>query len=484
MIKLEQKEVDNEVLEKEKIKELEAKKKADERRRRERKYLEAKHLQEVEAKKNKKIESSLTKEDERYISKEAKRRKEIADSLGNIVDKQKDELIKYKIDAKKDREKQKEIEIASKEERRKLKEQRKIDAEKNKQLLEATAELKERLKEKKTLERKIEAAKRASMLKEEKRKAAEEIKIEMSTKRKAQSRLNDSLLIEEKLLAEKLAPLQAEKNTKEAKISDLKLEIARLKSQELPLLRDYLQINQKGKSLIFQTKNLVGEYKIEKMAEATKIQKEGLEVKLKVKENYLERLGKDRQVNIYRQNLAVLNERIQNLDTSDVNSDEINKILLIQYGQIEKALIATEKEMEQIIIDIENKEEQYNMDLMLADSARNKERKDSLEAIDTKLTPDEVSSRIDSLKKQYQNSKSGAVKASIQKKMNRLYVQLPEGIHEEVLYQDNRTIKKYIVSKGGEVTIYKMVMYSWGTTYYFKNGVAITKLRFDADTRY
>ena len=89
-----------------------------------------------------------------------------------------------------------------------------------------------------------------------------------------------------------------------------------------------------------------------------------------------------------------------------------------------------------------------------------------------------------SLKKQYQNSKSGAVKASIQKKMNQLYVQLPEGIHEEVLYQDNRTIKKYIVSKGGEVTIYKMVMYSWGTTYYFKNGVAITKLRFDADTRY
>ena len=281
-----------------------------------------------------------------------------------------------------------------------------------------------------------------------------------------------------------MAPLQADKNLKEAKISELKVEISRLKSQELPLLRDYLQINQKGKSLLFQAKNLVGEHKIEKRAEAMKTQKEGLEVKLKVKENYLERLGKDRQMNIYRQKLAILNERLRNLDTADVNADEINKILLIQYGQIEKALRATEKEMEQIIIDIENKEEEYNMDLMLADSARNKEIKDSIESIDTQLTPEEVSARIDSLKQQYENSKSGAVKASIQKKMNRLYVKLPEGIHEEVLYQDNRTIKKYIVSKGGEVTIYKMVMYSWGTTYYFKNGVAITKLRFDADTKY
>ena len=374
--------------------------------------------------------------------------------------------------------------MASKEERRKLKEQRKIDAEKEKQLVEATSELKERLKEKKILERKIEAAKRASMLKEEKRKVAEEIKNELLSKRKAKTRLNDSLLIEKKLIEQKLAPLKIEKNSKESKIHDLKEDIARLKSEELPLLRDYLQINQKGKSLLFQAKNLVGEYKIEKRIEAIKTQKKGLEVKLKVKENYLERLGKDRQVNIYRQKLAILDERIKNLDTIDVNSNEINKILLIQYDQIQKALTATEKEMEQIIIDIENKEEEYNMDLMLADSARNKGIRDSIESIDVKLTPEEVSARIDSLKKQYNNSNSRVDKASIQKEMNRLYVKLPEGIHEEVIYQDNRTIKKYIVSKKGEVTVYKMVIYSWGTTYYFKNGVAITKLRFDADTKY
>ena len=107
-----------------------------------------------------------------------------------------------------------------------------------------------------------------------------------------------------------------------------------------------------------------------------------------------------------------------------------------------------------------------------------------MEAIDRELTPEEVSARIDSLKKQYKNANSGADQASIQKKMNQLYNKLPEGIHEEVLYENNRTIKKYIVSKAGEVNIYKMVMYSWGTTYYFKNGVAITKTRFDADTKY
>ena len=73
-------------------KELEAKKKADDKRRRERRYLEEKHLQELEAKKNRKVESSLTKDDERYISKEAIRRRTIADSLAKIVEKQKEEL--------------------------------------------------------------------------------------------------------------------------------------------------------------------------------------------------------------------------------------------------------------------------------------------------------------------------------------------------------------------------------------------------------
>lgn len=297
-------------------------------------------------------------------------------------------------------------------------------------------------------------------------------------------RISDSILIESKLLVEKLAPLKVERKAKETKISELKVEISQLKSQELPLLRDYLKINQKGKSLLFQATNLVGQVKIEKRAEATKVQKSGLEVKLKVKENYLNRLGKERQINIYRQKLAIINERIENLDTTDVNADELNRILLIQYKQIEKALKATQQEMEQIAIEIDNKEEEYNMDLMLADSARNKEIKDSIESIALELDPEEVTARIDSLTKNYENSNSGADRISIQKKINKLYTQLPEGIHEEVFYENNRTIKKYIVSKGKDVDIYKMVIYSWGTTYYFKNGISITKTQFNNYTKY
>jgi hypothetical protein len=322
------------------------------------------------------------------------------------------------------------------------------------------------------------------MLKEERRRNVDETNKQLSKKRKVRMRLNDSLLLESKLLVEKLAPIKANKNSQETKISELKVEISHLKSQELPLLRDYLKINQQGKSLLFQATNLVGKVKIEKRAEALSVQKSGLKVKLKVKENYLERLGKERQINVYRQKLAVLNERIENLDTSDINADELNRILLIQYKQIEKALKATEQEMEQIILDIENKEEEYKMDLMLVDSIKNKDVKDSIASISIELNPEAVAARIDSLKEKYENANSGADQASIQKKMNKLYEQLPEGIHEEVFYQNNRTIKKYIVSKNGVVNIYKMVIYSWGTTYYFKNGVAITKMSFDADTKY
>jgi GrpB-like predicted nucleotidyltransferase (UPF0157 family) len=45
-------------------------------------------------------------------------------------------------------------------------------------------------------------------------------------------------------------------------------------------------------------------------------------------------------------------------------------------------------------------------------------------------------------------------------------------------------IKKVIVSTGGVVTIYKMMIYSWGGTFYFRDGVAITKAEFHQGTSY
>ena len=50
--------------------------------------------------------------------------------------------------------------------------------------------------------------------------------------------------------------------------------------------------------------------------------------------------------------------------------------------------------------------------------------------------------------------------------------------------EDNRTVKKVVVSKGGAVIIYKMMIYSWGGTFYFKNEVAITRAEYDQGTSY
>ena len=199
----------------------------------------------------------------------------------------------------------------------------------------------------------------------------------------------------------------------------------------------------------------------------------------------MHRLGKERQLNIYRQKIAVLEARIRNLDTSSINAKEINKILLIQYSQIEKSMNKTQKELEDITIEITKKEDEYNEDLILAASQKKKflEEKEKKKADET-LSPDEIATRIELMKKQYKNAPTGADQADLEAQMEELQRHLPEGIHEEISYENNRTIKKYIVSKGGEVDIYKMVMYSWGSAYYFKNGIAITKMRFDSDTKY
>ena len=485
MVKMEKKANDDAEFEREVAEEMEVQRKADDKRRREKKYLEEKNRKDLEQKKNEKIKSSLTKDDERYINKEAKRRGEIADSLEKVVDKQKDEWTKINIESEKNKEQLKEEEKIREEKKRKLRVQRKIDTAKKKQYLKETDRLKDVLKEKKAMDRKIEAATRLTLSRDERRKAVEEVQKQILERRKLQDRMTDSLDIEAKLLAEKLAPLQAGISSRESKIANLKVEVSALKSEELPLLRDFLQTNQRSKSIAFQAERLAAAERIDKKAESKKVSKEGLEIKLKVKENYLHRLEKDRQLNIYRQKITVLKERLVNLDTTNIDENEINRILIIQYRQIEKSIVATQQEMENITMQIVTKEKEYEALIIKANKWRVEDKKDSIaKAAAVNLTPDQVSLRLDSLKQLYDNSKSGTDRAAFQIEMDKLYGELPEGIHEEILYESNRTVKKYVVIKGGEVDIYKMVMYIWGSAYYFKNGVAITKMRFDTGTKY
>ena len=389
------------------------------------------------------------------------------------------------IDAQKAREQNKKDKFKEELKKRALAEQRKIDAKKKKALVEANKELDLAIKEKRILDRKIEAAKRAALSREEKRVATEKIQKQMLARRNAASRMRDSLSNEAKLIAERLAPLQAGITTREKKTKTLEVEIADLKSAELPLLQDYVRKNQAGNRADFQAKSYTHVKRIEKRAEGTKLKKEALEIKLKVKENYLHRLGKERQLNIYRQKIAVLEERIRNLDTTTVDAKELNRILIIQYNQIEKSIAATQKELEEITVNISKKEDEYNADLMLAATQKEKFMKEEEKRkADETMSPDEIATRIELMKKQYKNASTGADQAELESQMEELQRQLPEGIHEEIIYENNRTIKKYIVSKDGEVDIYKMVMYSWGAAYYFRNGVAITKMRFDSETKY
>ena len=484
MAKLEEKAKNDAEFEKEVMEELEAKKIADDRRRRERKYLEEKKRKELEEAKKKKGKTTLTKDDERYISKEAKRRAEIADSLEKVVDKQKDEWTRFKMDAEKDKEAARDQEKLREEKRRQLREQRKIDAKKKEQLVKETKRLNEVLEEKQAMARKIEAAKRASMAKEKRRAAAEEIQKQMLARRTALDKTNDSLKMAEKLLADRLAPLQDGITSRESKIKNLENEILGLKSAEMPLLREFLQKNQQGKSIKFQAGRLAGAEKLDKKAEASRVLKEGLEVKLKVKENYLHRLGKDRQLNIYRQKINVLKERLRTLDTISVDEKALNRILLIQYSQIEKAIVATPKEMEEIIMGIGEKEQEHAAIVKQAIDWRADEKKDSIaNSLKGKLSPEQLTAKLDSLKEAYTQAKPKE-KDAIRLEMEKLYGDLPEGIHEEIFYESNRTIKQYVVSKGGEIKVYKMVMYSWGSAYYFKDGVTITKSTFDAGTKY
>ena len=181
------------------------------------------------------------------------------------------------------------IKFKNEQRKRDLKEQRKIDAVKKKKLVEANKELEDALKEKKALDRKIETAKRAALTKEQRTSAAQEIKRQMLARKNAFNKEKDSLTTEAKLTAERLVPLQLGVTSREKKTQALKVEIAGLKSAELPLLQDYVRKNQAGNRADFQAKSLTHVKRIEKRAEGTKYKKEALELKFKVKENYLHR---------------------------------------------------------------------------------------------------------------------------------------------------------------------------------------------------
>ena len=485
--KIDQKEKDDKEFEALVFEELNEKKETDEKRRREQRYLEKKKIENQEKAKIVKNKKKNT-DDEVYFNAEAQKRKTYTDSIRKINAVSLDEWTRLSLDAREKKENKKKDkkkdELAKELRRRELKDQRKVDALKRKELDAANIELAVELKRKAALDRKINAAKRTVEALAIRKEAKALLEAKLSGQRNFEERLRDSLKFEAQKLAERLVPIKAGIETIERSKIDLEGDVLDLKSKELPILQQYLITNQKAKSLKYQSEQLTHIDKIEIRAKGTKVEKEALEIKLKVKQNYLLRLDKERQLNIYRQKLAVLQKRLENLDTTKVDDKEVNKVLLIQYGQIEKAMASVKIEMEGISSEIITKENAYNADIQLAQNERIKFGEEENKKNGSKLKATELAVEIEKLKALYKNSNTGSKQADILKEIEAFQRQLPEGIHEEILYENNRTIKKYIVSKDGNVDIFKMVMYSWGTTYYFKNKVAITKMRFDIETKY
>ena len=70
------------------------------------------------------------------------------------------------------------------------------------------------------------------------------------------------------------------------------------------------------------------------------------------------------------------------------------------------------------------------------------------------------------------------------KEIKELEKSYPEGVYEELITESNRTLKRIVVSRAGKVSIYKMIVYNWGGTFFFKDDNTITKQVFDRETTY
>jgi uncharacterized membrane protein YfhO len=210
-----------------------------------------------------------------------------------------------------------------------------------------------------------------------------------------------------------------------------------------------------------------------------------LEARLKSQENYLVRLGKEKELNQIRQEVAVLQERLLHLDTIKVDNEKINRILKIQYAQIEKAVSAVQKKMQNITQRIIDEEAAYGVDITLAKSEKLKLKKqEDIKKANTTKSIEELATDLEDLKTALGAANTGGKKDQIRKQIDSIERSYPEGVYEDIISENNRTIKKVIVSVGGNVTIYKMMIYSWGGTFYFRDGVAITKSEFDQGTAY
>jgi hypothetical protein len=282
-----------------------------------------------------------------------------------------------------------------------------------------------------------------------------------------------------------ISSIQDEIKAKDNVSGILESEITSLKRVEFNLLQSYVQKNSEARTKMMEANRNLGVEKLKVRAEGYLKEKQALEIKLNAKKNYGERLEKELKLNELKQQLKVLNERMRLADTVAINKEEVVKSLKIHQEQILRSIESVENEVQEIEEEIKEKLRLYNQDMLLA---REQEKKLKLEKEEEKKAKsgniDQKISDLENYRLTLIDAKTGAERAAILKKIDEVQRSYPDGVYEEIITENNRTIKRYVLSRNEIVDIYKMVIYSWGGTFYFKNGNSITKNEFDKETKY
>jgi len=332
-------------------------------------------------------------------------------------------------------------------------------------------------------------AARTLQLKEEARHkdVAEQQKMKMFEKEKMliakQKAREDSLRLVKMAIDEKQRPIQEQISEKSKKRTSLEEDVVRLKEKEMLILQSYVRENSVAKEMNFNASKMVGIEKIKKSAEVILQQKKSLETKLQAKENYLVRLGKQEELNKIRQELNILQFQLDNMN-SKVDTASLNGVLSVQQQNIIQSMEKIKAEITVLEGDVKSKEEEYNNELQLAKQEEDKQKKSNALKKKTNGSMKDLNQQLEAYRKNLKEAVTSQEKEKIKKQIVELEQSYPEGIYEELITETNRTIKRVVVSKAANVTIYKMIVYGWGGAFYFKNDVNITKQVFDKETTY
>jgi hypothetical protein len=415
----------------------------------------------------------------------ADQRKSYADIIALVNKKKEEEMNRLSLQLKlqeEDKKIKKELALMDKLKQRELSA---LKREEEERLKEANIRMQEEIKKQRELQLntdrlkvKVDEDTKLAAIEEQKRKILEEAE----HRRKLKS---DSVEMVNLKIQKTISVIQDEIKAKDNVSGILESEITSLKRVEFNLLQSYVKKNSEVRAKMMEANRNLGVEKLKVRAEGYLKEKQALEIKLDAKKNYGERLEKELKLNELKQQLKVLNERMRFADTVNVNKEELVKSLKIQQEQIIRSIEAVENEVLEIEEEIKEKLRLYNQDMQMA---REQEKKLNLQKEEEKKAKtgniDQKISDLENYRLALADAKTGAERLAILKKIDEVQKSYPDGVYEEIITENNRTIKRYVVSKNEVVDIFKMVIYSWGGTFYFKNGNSITKNEFDKETKY